>query len=76
MVEFQSKEYADEEINRVLHPLVRDWFGKKFKTFSPPQKFAIVNIHEKKNTLISAPTGSGKTLSAFTTIISELVSLS
>ena len=76
MVELQTKEYKDEEISRVLNPLVSSWFQKKFKTFSPPQKFAIVNIHEKKNTLISAPTGSGKTLSAFTTIISELISLS
>lgn len=75
MIDLQTKEYDDSEINSVLHPLVRNWFGNKFKTFSPPQKFAIVNIHEKKNTLISAPTGSGKTLSAFTTIISELVTL-
>ncbi|MFH0869106.1 MAG: ATP-dependent helicase [archaeon] len=76
MIELQTKEYSDEEIHRVLHPFVSAWFEKKFKTFSPPQKFAIVNIHEKNNTLISAPTGSGKTLSAFTTIISELISLS
>ena len=76
MIEFQTKEYSENEIHRVLHPFVSAWFGNKFKTFSPPQKFAIVNIHEKKNTLISAPTGSGKTLSAFTTIISELISLS
>jgi ATP-dependent Lhr-like helicase len=76
MITLQEKAYTDAEIFSVLSPLVSSWFQKKFKTFSPPQKFAVMNIHEKKNTLISAPTGSGKTLSAFATIISELVSLS
>jgi len=76
MIELQEKASTDAEIFATLHPLVSSWFQKKFKTFSPPQKFAVMNIHNKKNTLISAPTGSGKTLSAFTTIISELVSLS
>ena len=75
-IELQTKEYSDKEIFSILNPLVSSWFQKKFKAFSPPQKFAVVNIHNKKNTLISAPTGSGKTLSAFTSIISELVSLS
>ncbi|MEM4248601.1 MAG: DEAD/DEAH box helicase, partial [Candidatus Nanoarchaeia archaeon] len=76
MITVQEKAYSDAEIFGTLNPLVSLWFQKKFKTFSPPQKFAVMNIHEKKNTLISAPTGSGKTFSAFTTIISELVSLS
>jgi ATP-dependent Lhr-like helicase len=55
---------------------VGTWFKQKFKTFSPPQKYAVMSIHKKENTLISAPTGSGKTLSAFMSILSELVSLS
>jgi len=76
MITVQEKACTDAEIFGTLNPLVSSWFQKKFKTFSPPQKFAVMNIHEKKNTLISAPTGSGKTFSAFTTIISELVTLS
>ena len=75
-IEFQETEYPDSEIYPKLDPLVADWFSQKFKKFSPPQRFAILNIHNRENTLISAPTGSGKTLSAFTSIISELVSLS
>jgi len=76
MITVQGKACTDAEIFSILNPLVSSWFQKKFKTFSPPQKFAVMNIHEKKNTLISAPTGSGKTFSAFTTIISELITLS
>ena len=40
--------------------------------FTPPQRLAIPLIHEGKNVLICSPTGSGKTLSAFTSIINEL----
>ncbi len=76
MVIFQTTESSDKEIFAELNPLVSSWFKNKFKTFSPPQKFAIMDIHKRKNVLISAPTGSGKTLSAFAAIISELVNLS
>ncbi len=76
MIELQRTKYTDKEIYSSLNPLVRQWFKEKFKDFSEPQRFAIKNIHNKENTLISAPTGSGKTLSAFTSIISELVNLS
>lgn len=38
-----------------------------------PQLFGVMEIHSRKNILISAPTGSGKTLTAFLSIINELV---
>jgi len=75
VIEFQKKPFLDAETKAVLHPLVREWFEAKFKTIAAPQRFSIVNIHKRKNLLISSPTGSGKTLSAFLTIISELVTL-
>ena len=71
-----TQEFADESIFNVLDSVVAKWFKGKFGTFSPPQKYSIVAIHNKENVLVSAPTGSGKTLSAFTSIISELVGLS
>ncbi|MEM4346962.1 MAG: ATP-dependent helicase [Candidatus Altiarchaeota archaeon] len=76
MISHQTKPYSDEEIFQEMHPLVREWFQKKFKEFALPQKFAILNIHRRENTLVSAPTGSGKTLTAFLSIINELVKLS
>ena len=70
-----KKPYKNEEILKSMHPLVKEWFLHKFKRFAPPQKFAILNVHSRINTLISSPTGSGKTLSAFLAIINELVGL-
>jgi Lhr-like helicase len=75
-IEFMKKPYEDEEILDSFHPILRKWFSRKFKGFAPPQKFSILNIRNRINTLISSPTGSGKTLSAFLSIINELVDLS
>ncbi|MEM2873963.1 MAG: ATP-dependent helicase [Candidatus Nanoarchaeia archaeon] len=74
-IKWETVAKSDEEILSTLNPLLRQWFLAKFKTFSPPQRGAIINIHNKKNTLISAPTGSGKTLAAFLAILSELTNL-
>ncbi len=62
-----------EDILKFLHPFVREWFLSKYEDFTPPQKYAIPFIHNRKNILIMSPTGSGKTLSAFLAIINELV---
>ncbi len=58
-----------------LHPLVAEWFSSKYGEFSPPQKFAIAEVAEGRNVLVSSPTGSGKTLAAFLMAISMLVEL-
>ncbi|MFP4524354.1 MAG: ATP-dependent helicase [Candidatus Woesearchaeota archaeon] len=73
MVEWQTERYAKDDITDELHPIVKEWFFKQFEDYSPPQYHSILNIHYRKNTLISSPTGSGKTLSAFLAIINELV---
>jgi ATP-dependent helicase Lhr and Lhr-like helicase len=76
MIAKQEKVYEDKEIYRILHPWVREWFQENFETFSEAQRQAIMDIHQGKNVLVSSPTGSGKTLTAFLSIISELTRLS
>ena len=55
------------------HPLVQEWFVGKFGTPTEPQEQGWPHILAGKTTLISAPTGSGKTLSAFLACIDRLV---
>ncbi len=75
MIEYAAKQYDKKDIEAILNPFVKQWFSK-FRELTPPQKYAIKLIHENKNTLISSPTGSGKTVSAFLSIINELFQLS
>ena len=63
------------EIVRILDPLVKEWFFSKFKDFSESQLYGVMNVYERKNILISAPTGNGKTLTSFLAILNYLVSL-
>src|SRR5215472_15371381 len=55
------------------HPLVRDWFVRRFLTPTEPQVQGWPHILAGETTLISAPTGSGKTLAAFLICIDRLV---
>ncbi len=70
-----AKERKKEDIEKILHPLVKEWFFSKFKDFSPTQKYGVLNIWEKKDTLISAPTGGTKTLTAFLSILNKIITL-
>jgi ATP-dependent helicase Lhr and Lhr-like helicase len=71
----EAKQYSRKEIEEILHPLIREWFFSKFEDFSESQTFGVMNIHNKENILISSPTGSGKTLTAFLSILNQLVTL-
>ena len=75
MIEEQTKSYTKKQIFKTLHPWVQKWFDSQFKDFTPAQKKSIIDIHKKNNILISSPTGSGKTLTAFLSVISELTTL-
>jgi ATP-dependent Lhr-like helicase len=55
------------------HPLVAEWFVKRFATPTEPQEQGWPHILAGRTTLISAPTGSGKTLAAFLACIDKLV---
>src|SRR5713101_3877126 len=59
----------------LFHPAVANWFAKQFAAPTAPQERAWPSIKERRHTLIAAPTGSGKTLSAFLAAIDDLVRL-
>ncbi|MEO8734039.1 MAG: DEAD/DEAH box helicase, partial [Flavobacteriales bacterium] len=56
-----------------FHPAVRTWFERNFPKPTEVQAKAWPAIASGKNVLVAAPTGSGKTLTAFLWAIDELV---
>ncbi len=72
-ITFKQKPDEEKDIFELLHPIVRTWFKNKFKKLALPQQYAVMDIHSRENILVTAPTGSGKTLTAFLAIINELV---
>ncbi|HET6553040.1 MAG TPA: DEAD/DEAH box helicase, partial [Dyella sp.] len=56
-----------------FHPAVAAWFQATFPQPTAPQKAAWPSIREGRHTLVAAPTGSGKTLTAFLAAIDTLV---
>ncbi|RQH01393.1 ATP-dependent helicase [Natrarchaeobius oligotrophus] len=73
-------EIEDGDVFALLEPAVQRWWLEEFGAyvpenggfFTPPQRGAIPKIHEGTNTLICAPTGSGKTQASFAAIVNEL----
>src|SRR6201986_2860717 len=55
------------------HPVIQEWFVRRFSTPTEPQEQGWPHILAGKPTLISAPTGSGKTLAAFLICIDQLI---
>ena len=55
-----------------LYPPLQSWFAQTFKGMTEIQRKALPHTLKGSNTLILAPTGSGKTLSAFLSCLSDL----
>ena len=56
-----------------FHPAVQAWFNQRFAALTPAQAQAWPLIQRGQSTLIAAPTGSGKTLTAFLAVLDELI---
>lgn len=73
MIKTIKQAYKPLHLKAILHPLVNQWFFSKFKEFSLPQLYGVMEIHKRRNILISAPTGATKTLTGFLAILNELI---
>ncbi|WEL19847.1 ATP-dependent helicase [Candidatus Nanohalococcus occultus] len=71
-IKFETEESASDTLPEDFEPYVKEWFNEKFPGLSAPQRHSFDLIHEDKNSLICAPTGSGKTLSAFMSVLNHL----
>src|SRR5262249_4974715 len=61
------------QIPVVFHPLVAEWFSRRFCSATEAQAQAWPALAAGRDVLISAPTGSGKTLAAFLLCLDRLV---
>src|SRR3989339_1848616 len=73
MITKLEKPYTAKQIDNILNPIAKKWFFTKFKEYSLPQLYGVMEIHSRNNILISAPTGATKTLTGFLAILNELV---
>ena len=55
-----------------FHPVIQDWFRSRFSAPTEPQARGWPQIVAGRHILIAAPTGSGKTLTAFLAAIDRL----
>ena len=72
-ISYLENPLESEDLYEKLCQPVRNWFKDKFPDFTKPQKLAIPSIMDGDHLLLCSPTGSGKTLTAFLTIIDNLV---
>ncbi len=68
-----TERHGTDEILALMHPVVSEWFRGKFGEVTEAQAMAVPLIHARRNVLVSSPTGSGKTLTAFLSILNELI---
>jgi ATP-dependent Lhr-like helicase len=73
MVKNVTESHSTERVLSVMHPIVSEWFKNKFGEVTEAQAMAVPLIHARESVLVSSPTGSGKTLTAFLSILNELI---
>jgi len=56
---------SESQLLETLHPELARWFAKRFGHFSTGQRLTIPEVLAGRSTLLTSPTGTGKTLAAF-----------
>src|SRR4026209_857134 len=69
----REQETMTDDALAPFHPLVRDWFTETLGEPSAPQRAGWPAIASGSDTLIIAPTGTGKTLAAFLWELNALI---
>ncbi|MBN1646444.1 MAG: DEAD/DEAH box helicase [Spirochaetales bacterium] len=64
----------NNDIPDIFHPVIREWFTARVGTPTDIQLKAWPEISAGRNLLVTAPTGSGKTLCAFLYALNQLLS--
>jgi ATP-dependent Lhr-like helicase len=62
-----------EHVLTLFHPITAAWFRAVFEDVTPPQREGWPSIARGESTLILAPTGTGKTLTAFLWCLDKLM---
>ncbi len=75
LTEVAPSESSDEAALAALPGPVREWFVDRFGRPTPAQRAAWPVLASGKHLLLSAPTGTGKTLAAFAPLLGELMTL-
>lgn len=70
----RTRQLASSSVLDSFRPAVAEWFATSFASPTAAQSAGWPRIAAREHTLICAPTGSGKTLTAFLWSINELVS--
>src|ERR1700733_661119 len=64
---------AQNDVLELFHPVTAEWFRAVFDRPTSPQVLGWPGIARGDNTLILAPTGTGKTLTAFLWCLNRLM---